>query len=60
MLAPWMIDKLKEDQAREDEASWSRQPRVEVDDAFLRPPPPMPEPRSPLNEGGVVIVDFTI
>ena len=62
MLAPWMIEKLREreaEQAKQDQESWDRQPRLEAEEPFLRPPPaPDPEPEERPN--GFAIIDFTI
>ncbi len=64
MIEPWLIEKLREreaEQARLDRESWERQPRVEVDDAFRRPPPPSDTLGADgRGDGGIVIVDFTI
>ena len=63
MLEPWMIEKMREheaEQARRDRASWERQPRVGVDDAFHRPPPITPREADGRAEGGIVTVDFTV
>lgn len=64
MLEPWMIEALREreeEQARRDRESWERQPRVEVDDASRRPPPPSDTPGADGRaEGGTVTVDFTV
>lgn len=62
MLEPWMIERLREreaEQARLDRESWERQPRVEVDDAFRRPPP-APRVSDGRTEGGIETIDFTI
>lgn len=55
MLAPWLIEKLREEeeaQRKRDRDSWEKQPRVEVDDSFRRPPPPATVP----DDGRVSIV----
>jgi hypothetical protein len=31
MLAPWIIEKEKDRQRREDQASWDRQPRLHIE-----------------------------
>ncbi|NBQ99625.1 MAG: hypothetical protein EBT79_08610 [Actinobacteria bacterium] len=62
MIEPWLIEKLREqeaEQARRDRESWDRQPCVEVDDAFRRPPP-APRVSDGRGDGGIVTVDFTI
>lgn len=64
MLEPWMIERLREreaEQVRRDRESWERQPRVEVDDAFRRPPPPSDTLGADgRTEGGIETIDFTI
>ena len=61
MLAPWLIEKLREEErAREEEdrASWGRQLSIEADEPFLRPPPSTPPVER--TEGGIVTIDFGI
>jgi hypothetical protein len=64
MLAPWLIEKLREreaEQAKQDRESWDRQPRIELDDEFRRPPPEStPNPTPDVDVEGFAIVDFTI
>ena len=64
MLPTWIIEKInreRSEQEERDRASWERQPRVEVDDSFRRPPTTT-KPHSPDNtrEGGICEVDFSI
>ena len=59
MIEPWMIEKLREREV--EQARWEHQPRVEVDDAFRRPPPPSDTPGADGRaDGGIVTVDFTV
>jgi hypothetical protein len=60
MLAPWMIEALRErerQQQEADRASWENQDRIEAFDPCRVPAPTTTSERT---EGGIVTVDFTV